>query len=235
MLPSEDALWVGEELDTPLRPPALAVRADGDRRESFRHQARARAHRAAEDPRLQLVLPRHGRRDVRLARRWRGRFAGGQCRAAGRARGDDPRGRVERRRRARARARPWRCRLRPRGAGADEHRDRAPRARLPRRASRSRHASTGTLLIIDETHTLCAGPGRLHGRARARAGHAHRSARRSPPAFRRPPTGSSRRSPSASRPMYCRGTNCRRRRHRRDRSPRNVCRSQRCARRSVRC
>ena len=32
---------------------------------------------------------------------------------------------------------------------------------------------TGTLLIIDETHTICAGPGRLHQGLRPGAGHAH--------------------------------------------------------------
>ena len=56
-----------------------------------------------------------------------------------------------------------RRRGRPVRAGADERRDRAARARATTRPSASSPAGTGTLLIIDETHTICAGPGRLHG------------------------------------------------------------------------
>ena len=52
-----------------LRARRLAVRADGDRREPLRDPARARGDRAAEGARLQLVLPRHRRRDVRRAAR----------------------------------------------------------------------------------------------------------------------------------------------------------------------
>ncbi len=46
-----------------------------------------------------------------------------------------------------------------------ERRDRPPRAGLPRRAP-GLHPRRGTLLIVDETHTICAGPGgytRHHG------------------------------------------------------------------------
>ena len=36
MLPSEDAVWVGEELTPPFRPAAVAVHAHGDRRQPLR-------------------------------------------------------------------------------------------------------------------------------------------------------------------------------------------------------
>ena len=65
---------------------------------------------------------------------------------------------MERRRRARAGAGARRRRLRPRRAGADEHRHRPARARVPRRL-RELTRRSGTLLIIDETHTFSAGPG----------------------------------------------------------------------------
>ena len=55
-------------------------------------------------------------------------------------------------------ARARRRGLRARRAGADEHRDRAARARLPRRL-RDLTRAAGTLLVIDETHTMSAGPG----------------------------------------------------------------------------
>ena len=106
MLPTEDAIWVGEELTRRFGLPVLAVRADRDGRESLRDPARAAPDRTAEDPRLQLVLPRHRRRDVRDARpSTASSGAERQPRAAGRSGGDDQGRRVQRRRRARARAR----------------------------------------------------------------------------------------------------------------------------------
>ena len=51
----------------PLRAALLADDADRDRRQPLRDPARPARHAAAEDPGLQLVLPRHGRRDVRHA------------------------------------------------------------------------------------------------------------------------------------------------------------------------
>jgi glutamate-1-semialdehyde aminotransferase len=48
-------------------------------------------------------------------------------------------------------------RCRPHRARTDERRHRAPRARLPR-GVREITRRTGTLLVIDETHTICAGP-----------------------------------------------------------------------------
>ena len=59
---------VGERAGAAVRSAALAVRADGDGREPVRDPARPARHGPAEGARLQLVLPRHGRRDVRDAR-----------------------------------------------------------------------------------------------------------------------------------------------------------------------
>ncbi len=74
---------------------------------------------------------------------------------------------------------------------------------------------TGTLLIIDETHTICAGPGRRDRRVGARARHASSSARRSVAGSRRRPTGSAPRS-AARIARLDRGRGFRRRRDRRD-------------------
>ena len=67
-------------------------------------------------------------------------------------------GRVERRRRAGGGSGERRDRMCAGRAGDDEHRHRAPRARLPR-ALRALTREHDTLLMIDETHTICAGPG----------------------------------------------------------------------------
>ncbi len=200
MLPSEDSLWVGERAGAPLRPAALAVRAHGHRREPLRDPARPRAHRPPEDPGLQLVLPRHRRRDVRrrstatrsvVARE-------GNVGPPVAARGDDAGRRVERRRGARARARARRRRLRPRRAGADEHRDRPARARVPRRAARGDPRGRDAADHRRDAHDLRR-PRRLHGRVRARAGPAHdrQADRRRPTRAAR--TASRPRSPSGSR------------------------------------
>ena len=81
-----------------------------------------------------------------------------------------------------------RGRLRAGRAGDDEHRDRPPRARLPRRAARAdpraRHAAGDRR----DAHDLRRAR-RLHGGLRPRAGLRSRSASRSPPGFRPPPTG----------------------------------------------
>ena len=104
MLPTEDAAWVGEELARRFGLPLLAVRADRDRREPLGAPARARGHRPAEGARLQLVLPRLGRRGVRDARRRRrARSRERQRRPAGRPGRDHEGRRVQRPRRARAR------------------------------------------------------------------------------------------------------------------------------------
>ena len=72
-----------------------------------------------------------------------------------------------------------------RRAGDDECRDRPPRAGLPRRAApltRERHAA-----LIDETHTLCAGPGGYTA-AHGLEPDVFTSARRSGAESLRPPT-----------------------------------------------
>ena len=98
--------------------------------------------------------------------------------------------RVQRRRGARAGARARRRRLRAGRAGADERRHRPCRDPASTRRCATLTRETGTLLAIDETHTICCGPGGYTARARARARHRSRSASRSPAACRRPPTGS---------------------------------------------
>ena len=68
----------GRRTDPPLRAPDVADRDDRDRRKSLRPPARAAADRQAQGARVQLVLPRHGRRDSRRIglRRSRGSPAG---------------------------------------------------------------------------------------------------------------------------------------------------------------
>ena len=67
MLPTEDAVWVGEELARRFGLPywQFAVTATDANRFAIR-LARAH-HRAPEDPGVQLVLSRHGGRDLRHA------------------------------------------------------------------------------------------------------------------------------------------------------------------------
>ena len=61
MLPTEDALWVGEELKRRFGLPYLAIRADRHRCKPFRDTHRSRNHAAPENSRLSLLLPWHGR------------------------------------------------------------------------------------------------------------------------------------------------------------------------------
>ena len=107
MLPTEDALAVVGRARAPLRPAVLAARHQRHRRQPVRDPPRPPDHRPAEDPGLQLVLPRHGRRDVRDPRPSGPAVVAAtrQPRPAGRSGADHPGGRVERRRGARARAR----------------------------------------------------------------------------------------------------------------------------------
>ena len=67
--------WVGEELTRRFGDGALAVHADRDRRQPRRPAACAGDNRAAQGARLQLLLPRLGRRVVRGRRRRTGRSA----------------------------------------------------------------------------------------------------------------------------------------------------------------
>ena len=156
MLPTEDAQAVAE--DSPAGSGSdLAVRSHRHRRQPLRAPARPSADRATKI--LVFNWCYHGSVDETVAIS----TAGGGARPGSVGPAVDPSSttrdrRVERSRRARAGAGGPRCRLRARGAGADEHRDRAARARLPLRAARA-HAAVGTLLVIDETHTICCGPG----------------------------------------------------------------------------
>ena len=80
MLPTEDALWVGEELTRRFGVPRWQFALTATDANRFVDPSRAARHGAAEGPRLQLVLPRKRRRGVRHARRRAGRGAAGQPR-----------------------------------------------------------------------------------------------------------------------------------------------------------
>ena len=67
MLPTEDAVWVGEELTPPLRPRPLAVHADRHRRQPDGAADRPPAHRAPVVLGLLLLLPRLRRRAFAVA------------------------------------------------------------------------------------------------------------------------------------------------------------------------
>ena len=159
MLPSEDALWVGRELTRRfgLARWQFALTATDANRFAIRL-----ARELTGRPKI-LVFNwcYHGSVDETFvgARGRPRRLARGQRRAAGAAGRDDAGGRVERRRGARARAGPRRRRLRARRAGADEHRHRPARSRASTSGCARRPARPGRCSIIDETHTLCAGPG----------------------------------------------------------------------------
>ena len=129
----------------------------------------AQIDRPVEGRRPRPLLPRLGRRDLRDARR----------RRPGRVPAEATLGPAGRRRRRRRGSCPsttstrwsgrwptWRRRRRARRAGPDERRHRPARARLPRRV-RELTRRTGTILIIDETHTICAGPGGMTASATA--------------------------------------------------------------------
>ena len=86
-----------------------------------------------------------------------------QRRPAGGARRDDARGRSSTTSTALERELGrGRRRLRAGRAGADQRRHRPRRRRASTTALRELTRAAGALLIIDETHTLCCGPGRLH-------------------------------------------------------------------------
>jgi glutamate-1-semialdehyde 2,1-aminomutase len=158
MLPTADAIWVGGELHRRFGLPfwqmamtrptptgsssASPVRSPGGRRCSV------------------FDWCYHGTVDEALATldadgaSSRGRLD----RAAGRSRADDRRGALQRRRAPGAGARRRGRGLRAGRAGAHEHRHRAARAGY-HDALRRLTRATGTLLVIDETHTICAGPG----------------------------------------------------------------------------
>ena len=65
MMPTEDSTWVARRAAPALRAAVLAVRAHRDRRQPLRAAHRAPDPAPAQGARLQLVLPRLGRRDRR--------------------------------------------------------------------------------------------------------------------------------------------------------------------------
>ena len=158
MLPSEDALWVGEELARRFGLPQWQFALTAT--DANRFAIRLARHITGRPKILVYNWCYHGTVDETVATLDGGEVvaARGQPRPARAAGRDDAGRRVERRRSARGGARPRRCRVRARRAGPDEHRHRAARTGLPRGVARG-DAPDGTLLIIDETHTLCAGPG----------------------------------------------------------------------------
>ena len=80
MLPTEDAAWVGEELAPALRRGAVELRADRDRRQPLGAAAVPRGDAAPVRARLQPLLPRVRRRDLRHPRRRAAAVARGQRR-----------------------------------------------------------------------------------------------------------------------------------------------------------
>ena len=137
MLPTEDAIAVGEEMQRRfgLRDWQFTLSATDANRFVIRI-AREITGRP-EDPGPQPLLSRQRRRDGGHAGRRRGPAARGQRRPAGRPGRDHARRRDQRPRGARARARPRGRRLRAGRAGADQHRHRARRRRLPRAPARA--------------------------------------------------------------------------------------------------
>ena len=159
MLPTEDAAWAGEELARRFGLPLWQFTLCATDANRFAIRLAPRDHRPAEDPRLQRLLPRHGRRDVRDAAR---------DGAVGVRPGNvgppvDPAlttkvvelndlDALE------AALAPGDVACVLAEPALDQHRHRPAGARLPRGAPRA-DRRTGTLLIIDETHTFSAGPG----------------------------------------------------------------------------
>ena len=150
----------GRRADPPLRAADLAVRRR--RTDANRFALRLARHVTGrpEVAGVRLVLPRHGRRDARHAGRRRA------------SRGRDGRSAPPVDPAITTAVVPFndvdavatgpgrrRHRLRARRAGADEHRHRASRARASTTRCGALTRETGTLLVIDETHTICAGPG----------------------------------------------------------------------------
>ncbi len=157
----------------PLRPRPLAVHADRHRRQPDGAAARPPDHGPPLRARVQLLLPRLGRRGVRRrGRRRRHPLARGQRRPGGRPGADHARGRVQRPRGARGRARRRPGGLRAGRAGDDEHGHRAAGARLPRAPARAHARERDAADHRRDAHVL-GRAGRLHRRLGAGAGHAH--------------------------------------------------------------
>ena len=105
MLPTEDAIGSARSSPAASGCPTGSSRSTATDANRFAIRLARADHRPAEDPRLQLVLPRHRRRDLRdRSSTAASSRAPGQPRAAGRPGADHPGRRVQRRRGARARA-----------------------------------------------------------------------------------------------------------------------------------
>ena len=158
MLPTEDAAWVGREMARRFGLPFwnFTLTATDANRFAIRWARQVTG-------RSKVVVHNwcyHGSVDESFAtldaRRWwpARAMSGSRCRwprPRGSSRSTTSTG-------SSARSQRRRRRLHVR-AGADEHRHRASRSRLPRRGARSSARQYGTLLLIDETHTISAGPG----------------------------------------------------------------------------
>ena len=162
MLPTEDAAWVGEELARRFGVPqwSFALTATDANRWALRlcrADRRGRPVRRSSSA-TATTAPSTRRSPSSTGVRPRSRARATSAPPSIR-RSTTRVVRVQRPRRRRARARRRRRRLRADRARADEHRHRPARARLPRGACARPATATGTLLIIDETHTISAGPG----------------------------------------------------------------------------
>ena len=154
----------GRRALTPLRPAVLAARAHGDGRQPLRRPPGPARHQAAEDPRLQLLLPRLRGRDDHHHQR---RRAGARSRATPVRRSTRPSttkvDRVERPRGAGAGARARRRGLRPRRARPDQHRHHPAGRRLSRGAApadaRDRDAARSSTRRTRSAPARAAAPG----------------------------------------------------------------------------
>ena len=120
-----------------LRRGSVELHADRYRRQPLGDPAGPAAHPAAEDRRVQLLLPRQRRRDVHRRDGRRPAVPGRQRGRAGRSARDDQGGGVQRPRRAGTGAVARRRRGRAHGARADQHRHRAAGGRVPGRRPRA--------------------------------------------------------------------------------------------------
>ena len=164
MLPTEDAAWVGEELTRRFGLPSWQFALSAT--DANRFSLRLARHITGRSKVVVHDHCYHGSVDEAIASSTptaTSSRSAGSVGPAGRRRRDDAGRRVQRRRRARGGPRRWRRGGRARRAGPDERRDRAAGARLPRGDARDHARGPARLLINDETHTICAGPGGATG------------------------------------------------------------------------
>ena len=213
MLPTEDAIWVGEEMARRFGLPYWQFALTATDANRFTIRLARRGDRPAEDPRLQLVLPRHPSTRRSSSSRRRHRVPRRATSGRRSTRPHDPGGRVQRPRRARARRSRTGRRVRARSS----RRSPTSASSLPdpgyHDAVRELTRRHGTFLVIDETHTICAGPGGYTRRVRPRSRLPRRRQAARAAASRRLRTGCQR--DVAARSPALRPAPSRRRRHRR--------------------